>query len=181
MESTSYPAVKPLCGRCMRAVDEAKCEKIPQGMKLIYSCHGETKEFLITTDWYDGLVKYEQPFVKVVFSPLPVIAPTKEQMILDDAVLKMRENRKLVSEFIEKTIRDVVAQQSTFTGDVSQFANDTSLRLESVYADLQDHSVDVRQLVIGTKTVLGRFELPFFPDATEMKWTPTVTAKKGKK
>lgn len=177
-DSLLRPAVKPMCGRCHRPVDEATSLSIvvkgQAGKRMTYSCHGETRVHEIDVQWYDKLQAEKKPFNEYEFDPLPEpVSPTTAETFREDAVLRLREQRKLVAEFVETTIKGVVESQKTFSGDVSKFCSDTSLRLETVYSDLLDHSTDIRQLVIGVRTVLGHFELPFFPDSDVMKWVPT--------
>lgn len=187
MEELCRNIIKPKCGRCLREVDSAIARSVVvagvPGQKLTYKCHGEVQEYEITSDWYERLIAEKRPFEATVFKPVIQRSVPPVQIAREDAILQMREQRKTVAEFVKATIRAVVESQSTYkTKDLALWCRTCSLRLESLYDDVIDHSKDVRRLVMGANTVLGVFELPFFPDETEMTWTPTTTSvKKGKK
>lgn len=177
---------KPKCGRCFRDVEKATSQSIvvqgTPGHRLTYECHGETVSFDVTVDWYEKLVSEKKPFEESVFKPPLEVAPPKDQVIREEAVLRLREQRKVVAEFVETTIRSVIESHPSYKGtNLAEWCFHHSVRLESLYGHLLDHSRDVRQLVMGQRTVLGTFELPFFPDDTNMAWVSTpVLEKKAK-
>lgn len=187
MDDLVRSIIKPKCGRCLRDVDSAVAQSVVvtgvAGQKLTYKCHGEVAEYEITSEWYDRLTKEKRPFVVEVFKPLPEQTPVeKDQIIREDAVLKLREQRKIVAEFIESTIRQTIEALPAYKGEnLAEWCVHHSVRLESLYGHLIDHARDVRRLVMGQNTVLGTFELPFFPDDTNMAWHATTTAERKAK
>lgn len=155
-----YSGCKPECGRCQKPVENAQFESTKNGIQVTFSCHNESISYEITTDWYQRISAEKKPFVPLVFAPAaptPIDEKTQEAM-------KVAEWRKFIALFV----KDKVAQLSGKYADSLRFIEMT-MRLENSLDELEA-DVDVRRLVVGMNTCLGRFEIPVYP-GREVKWT----------
>lgn len=169
----------PKCGSCLSKVQSGSAEPIvdekynERGIRLTYQCHGKSETYDITRDFFDQYGHV--PFVEVAFEVRQEAVPVLNagEAIASKVADQYRANSDKVAEFIESTIKTIVASQSTYKGDVSEWCSRHNLRLEMPYASILDRSARVFELSVGPKTVLGKFVLPFYSNESDVKWIPT--------
>ena len=181
-DSLSRPAPRPQCGRCFRPVDSASSTPIYQkdkliGYRLAYACHGEVwtseKQGDIQASWFEEPGNDIKPFLDVVFKPEVMKAVKPEDVLRDKIVGENRDRHVRMQDFINATVTEVIKSQKTYKSNPAEWAVNNSLRLESAYWE-GGVNFHLWRLTVNTKTVLGHFELPLYPDQEDWKWIPTV-------
>lgn len=165
---------KPRCRICNRPVDSAVSEPIDKngtkGFRITYSCHGEVVNYEVMEAWFLKLLEEKKPFESDVFFEKPEPQLSAEQVTQDRLLIKLREHRLKVQQFVDKTIRRIAGELSGLIGDeIDVWCADQGVHLRTDFAMLKPHQ-DVRLLVMKKNRVIGNFILPFWPDDLEMKW-----------
>lgn len=167
---------KPQCNRCLKAIDSATHAPIINGsvlvgQKLTYRCHGEEKVYEITQSHFELLNEQKIPFVVNEFSPVVEVKETEADAFREEQRMNFRTTRDAVADFVETTINDCIKGIKGFRGDVGKWRGKHDVQLVTPVPEIILRDVDFRNLIIDGKYI-GHFELPFYPDQREVKFTP---------